>query len=96
MIEDVEAVESFTPQDFGLTETDLAEYEARRQARRAQIDLDLLTSLDAALEQRLRQWHQSQHPQPLSEQEQREVEQLRQALDVAMGSNVHAIVKKTR
>lgn len=95
MIKDVESIESFTPQDFGLTEADLAGYEARRQARRAQIDPGMLAPLEAALEQRLRQWHQVQHQQPLSDQERREVEQLLQTLETAMGSNVQAVVKKT-
>ena len=95
MIEEVASVEAFTPQDFGLTEVGLAGYEARRQARRAQIDLGMLVPLQAALEQRLRQWHQVQHPQPLSEQEQREVKHLLHELETAMGSNVQAVVKKT-
>jgi hypothetical protein len=95
MIKDVESVESFTPQDFGLTEADLAGYEARRQARRAQIDLGMLAPLEAALAHRLRQWHQVQHHQPLADQEKREVEQLLQELETAMGANVQAVVKKT-
>src|SRR5262245_63787028 len=45
---DVASAESFTPQDFGLTEADLAGYETRRQARRAQIDPGMLPPLDAA------------------------------------------------
>jgi hypothetical protein len=96
IIEDVESAESFTPQDFGLTEADLSTYEARRQARREQIDLGLLTPLEAALEQRLRQWTQAQHQQPLSEQEKREVEQLLHELETAIGSNVRSMAKKTQ
>ena len=95
MIEDVESVASFTPQDFGLTEADLAGYETRRQARRAQIDPGLLGTLEATLAHRLRQWHQMQHHQPLADQEKREIEQLLQELETAMRSNVHAVVKKT-
>lgn len=95
MSQDVESVASFIPQDFGLTEADLAGYEARRQARREQIDLGLLAPLEAALAQRLRRWHQVQHQPPLSDQEKREVEQLLQELETAMGSNVQAVVKKT-
>ena len=76
MMKDVESVASFTPQDFGLTEADLAGYEARRQARRAQIDPGLLAPIEAALAHCLSQWHQMQHHQPLAEQENREIEQL--------------------
>jgi hypothetical protein len=89
------SVESFTPQDFGLTAADLAGYEVRRQARRAQIDPGRLVPLNTALEHRLRQWHQGQHHRPFSDQEKQEVEQLLHALETAMGSHVQAVVKKT-
>ena len=94
-MKNIESVASFTPQDFGLTEADLVGYEARRQARRAQIDLGLLAPIKAALAHRLRQWHQMQHHQPLVDREKHEIEQLLQELETAMGSNVHAVVKKT-
>jgi hypothetical protein len=96
MIEDIDSIEAFTPQDFGLTDADLAGYEARRQARRAQIEPGMLAPLKAALAQRLRQWHQVQHQQPLSDQEKREIGQLLHELETAMGSNIQAVVKKTQ
>jgi hypothetical protein len=94
-LEAVASVESFTPQDFGLTETDMAGYEARRQVRRAQSDPSMLAPLEVTLAQRLRYWHQVRHPQPLSEQEKREIEHLLQELETAMGANVQAVVQKT-
>ena len=48
------------------------------------------------LEQRLRQWNQAQHQQPLSAQEKREVEQPLHELETAIGSNVESVAKKAQ
>ena len=53
--DEVESVVACTPQDFGLTEAEMAAYDTRRQSRRQSIDLGVLAPLDAALEQRLHQ-----------------------------------------
>ena len=64
--DEVESVVSCTPQDFGLTEAEMSAYDTRRQSRRQRIDRGVLVPLDAALEQRLRQWQQVQRQRPLS------------------------------
>jgi hypothetical protein len=92
----VESAASFTRQDFGLTEADLSSYEARREARRERIDRAMLAPLEATLEQRLRQWHQVQRQSPLSEQQKREMEQLLNELERAMGDNVQTAAKKAK
>jgi hypothetical protein len=94
--EEVESVVSCTPQDFGLTEAEISAYDTRRKARRKQIDLGVLAPLDAALEQRLRQWHQVQRQQPLSDTQKREREQLLQELEMAMMRNLQVLTEQTR
>lgn len=92
--EDAASVSSFTPQDFGLTEADLTAYEARRKARREQIDLNVLVPLDPDLEQRLLHLSQIQHQRPLSGKEAHEREQLLHELEAAMLRNLQAVVNK--
>jgi hypothetical protein len=92
----VESAASFTLQDFGLTEADLSAYEARREARRERIDRVRLTPLEATLEQRLRQLNQVQRQAPLSDQQKREIEQLLNELERAMGDNVQTAAKKAK
>ena len=94
MIEDIDAITPFTPQAFGLTEAELSAYEARRQARREHSDPAMLTPLEPALEQRLRQWNQGESPQSRSDQQQA-YEQLLHELETVMGCNVQAVAKKT-
>jgi hypothetical protein len=94
--DEVESVVSCTPQDFGLTEAEMAAYDTRRQARRQRIDPGVLAPLDAALEQRLRQWQQVQHQQPLSQAQKREREQLLHELETAMMRNLQALAEQTR
>jgi len=94
--DEVESVASCTPQDFGLTEADMSAYDTRRKARRQQIDLDGLAPLDAALEQRLHQWHQGQRQRPLSEAQKRAREQLLHELEMAMMRNLQALTEQTR
>src|SRR6266700_1958337 len=85
--DEVESVASCTPQDFGLTEADMSAYDTRRKARRQQI------ALDAALEQRLHQWHQGQRQRPLSEAQKRAREQLLHELEMAMMRNLQALTE---
>jgi hypothetical protein len=94
--EEVESVASCTPQDFGLTEAEISAYDTRREARRKQIGLGMLAPLDAALEQRLRRWHQVQRQQPLSETHKREREQLLHELEMAMMRNLQVLIEQTR
>ncbi len=93
---EVESAESFTPQDFGLTETDLSAYKARREARRERIGRGMLVPLEAALKQRLQQLNQVQHRQSLSDQQKREVEQLLNELETAMDNNMETAAQKTK
>ena len=90
--EDRDSVSSVTPQDFGLTEADLTAYEARRKARREQVDLNALAPLDTNLEQRLLYMSRIQRHQSLSEKEAREREQLLHELEAAMLHNLQAVV----
>ncbi|MFQ5858871.1 MAG: hypothetical protein ACE5LU_24995 [Anaerolineae bacterium] len=92
--EDGEPVLSFAPHDFGLTEADLAAYEARRKARREHINLDTLAPLDPNLEQRLHHLSQVQHERPLSEGEASEREQLLHELETAILDNLQASMKQ--
>ena len=94
--DEVESVVSCTPQDFGLTEADMSAYDARRKARRQQLDLGVLTPLDAALEQRLRQLHRVQRQRPLSAAQKREHEHLLHELEMAMMRNLQALTEQTR
>jgi hypothetical protein len=95
-LDEVESVAACTPQDFGLTEAEMSAYDTRRQARRQRIDLGVLAPLDAALEQRLRQWQQVQHQRPLSTVQKREREQLLHELEMAMMRNLRALAEQTR
>src|SRR5437016_1655088 len=81
-LDEVEPVAAYTPQDFGLTEAEMSAYDTRRQARRQRIALGVLAPLDAALEQRLRQWQQVQSQRPLSAAQKREREQLLHELEM--------------
>jgi hypothetical protein len=92
----VESVTPCTPQDFGLTEADMSAYDARRKARRKQIDLGELAPLDADLEQRLSQLNQVQRQQPLSDTQKREREQLLHELEMAMTRNLQVLTEQTR
>lgn len=92
----VESEEPFTLEDFGLTEADLSAYEARREARRKRVDRGMLAPLEAALAQRLGQLNQTQSQAPLSDQQKREVEELLNELEAAMGDNVQAAAKKAK
>jgi hypothetical protein len=94
--EEIESVASYTPQDFGLTEADMAAYDTRRKARRRQIDLGVLVPLDADLEQRLRQLNQAQRQGPLSDAQKHEREQLLRQLEMAMMRNLQALTEQTR
>ena len=94
--DEVESVVSCTPQDFGLTEAEMAAYDARHQSRRQRIDHSVLAPLDAALEQRLRQWQQVQRQRPLSQVQKREREQLLHELEMAMMRNLQALTEQTR
>ncbi len=90
--EDGESVLPFTPRDFGLTETDLAAYQARQKARRERVAFDALTPLDTDLEQRLRRLSHIQHERPLSDKERRGREQLLHELETAIVHNLQAAV----
>src|SRR5262249_32049947 len=94
--DEVESVMSCTPQGFGLTEAEMAAYDTRRQSRRQRINLGVLAPLDAALEQRLRQWQQGQRQRPLSQTQKREREQLLHELEMAMMRNLQALTEQTR
>ena len=91
--DEVEPVVSCTPQDFGLTEAEMSAYDTRRQSRRQRMDLGVLTPLDAALEQRLRQLQQVQRQRPLSKAQKREREQLLHELEMAMMHNLQALTE---
>jgi hypothetical protein len=90
---DIESDLSFTPQDFGLTEADLAAYEARRKTRREIVDFRSLEPLSVELERRLRHLSQVERQQPLTDDEVREREQLLHQLEAAMLHNLQVIVK---
>jgi len=92
--QDEESVSPLTPEDFGLTEAVLAAYEARRTARREQVDLNALAPLDTDVEQRLLHVSQIQRHRPLSEKEVREREQLVHELEAAMFHNLRAVAEK--
>jgi hypothetical protein len=95
-LDEVESVVSCTPQDFGLTEAEMSAYDTRRRSRRQRMDLGVLAPLDAALEQRLRQWQQVQRQRSLSKVQKREREQLLHKLEMAMMRNLQALAEQTR
>ena len=82
-------INSFTPEEFGLTEADLADYTALRQARRARVDSDVLDPLDVDLARRLNQFNDAGR-QVLSEEDKRELDQLVQELETVMLRNIQS------
>lgn len=94
--ENGEVVPQLTAEDFGLTEADLAAYQARREARRQRTDVDVLEPIDPDLEQRLDRMNRIQLvplERPLSDDERREREKLLNELESAMLKNLKALVR---
>lgn len=85
------AANDFMPEDFGLTDADLAAYQARRAARRKAVAAEKHARLDAALVQRLAKLKEQPPSYSTAERE-----ALLQALETAMLRNLQATLPATQ
>ncbi len=84
---------TFTPEDFGLTEEDVANYLARRRERQAQVESDEYISLSTELQMQLDALRDADAPLSLLSAE---GQQALQALEAAMLHNLNVAVRAYR
>lgn len=90
-LQDAQPTDEFVPEDFGLTDADLAAYQARRADRRNAAPAEQQTQLDASLVQRLAKLKDKPSSYSPSERE-----ALLQALEAAMLRSLQATLSATQ